>query len=194
MRNLLFIFIISFFSFVLPSYAQDSSVWIPRTPEKKEYSPNKIFKDLPPEIQEDLLEEAETVYKKCQEIAAPGDQLLDCGCISIKFLDKRILDGPDVPREYLVQSLDTKECKSIENIAARLYSFCTQSYYWMSGYEDMCQCAANKGSKNLMKYDIVTPKAVGVQLVQGLQECDENWLMNGFTGKKNKTQNPYQAP
>ena len=139
------------------------------------------------------------VYQKCQETSGSLTQILDCRCISLKFLDKRVLDGPNTPQHLVVQGIDTKDCKSDAGIAGMMYDMCIQNFWFISGYEGMCECATKKATPNVMKYDIATERAVAVQMAEAMQACDPNWLTNGLLNKgtgsgTQQNSNQFQPP
>lgn len=122
----------------LPAQAQDM---IPTEQEKQPLSAAEIFEQLPPEIQEELKAEADTVFRQCEQRTYYA-RLHDCGCIAISFLDQRILQGPNATNFNLWQEIGP-ECINVAGMAGDSYESCTKRFFNQEKYNEFCECYAN---------------------------------------------------
>lgn len=106
-----------------------------------------IFQSLPPDIQDELLAEANQAQKNC---AGHGlfSTYQDCECIKYRILNARLARGPDVSTSRLMNEVAT-ECTNKPAIAGYQYQQCMErTSFGESGapaaqVEKFCQCVAN---------------------------------------------------
>jgi hypothetical protein len=109
------------------------------------------YADLP----EEYIEEAEKFYNECQT----NDNMsryYNCECLASKFLDKRIMAGPEVLNDIIVQSI-THECADAAGAAGQEYQSCLENAPMMPAnipIEEYCTCYANTYAKLYEKYSL----------------------------------------
>ncbi len=78
---------------------------------------------LPPEIQQDLLKEADVIFDYCRTNFTLSN-FYDCSCYALSMLDQRIDKGPDVPYVEITQEGKFQQCVSSPLIAGFAYKRC----------------------------------------------------------------------
>jgi len=139
------LFLSTFYLFAPSVYAQD--LIDPRIPL---YEPQAGTESTAPNEYADVpyhyLEEADKFHDRCQ-----GDERLqnyyDCECLSVKFLDKRIEEGPGRDPNALLLAIDG-ECKEATYLAGATYTGCLRNGVTVlpkgKEMEEFCGCFANE--------------------------------------------------
>ena len=127
---------------ILLSGAANAQYPIP-TPEKQEDSNVSIFEQLPPEIQADIIEEAEVVRVQCER--RTGMSIYnDCECMAAEFLEERARDPLQL--QNILMKKVAKACPNIPGVAGDAYQSCrsTTSNMEYHAAEKYCTCVGNK--------------------------------------------------
>lgn len=122
-----------------------------------------IFDQLPPEIQQDIVDEAEVVRIQCGKRTGMNTYN-DCECAAAKWLEARARD-PMQLRSWLINKV-MKECPNIPGIAGDAYDGCrsTTSRMEYHSAEKYCTCV---GNRTAMLYEQSPPtKISGLQNLQ----------------------------
>ena len=154
------ILIVSLLTIALPAQlgAQGRTSYIPNTntpvsPARKKNTVElaHIFDNLPPEVQEELIDEALAAKSTCEGTGG-GQSRQDCECVSMKFLDARLLAGPEPNKDAIWLALDVTECNTSTMAAGHMYDLCTEVYSRHSAStEQVCECTAREGAKKIGK-------------------------------------------
>lgn len=122
-------------------YAQEEI--ITDVPENLLGIDGEIFQSLSREMQEELLKETEQVSNACLTKTIYR-QLHDCNCLAGKFLDERLLRGPEEDQRKILDDLKST-CPNMENTAAFAYNNCieTNKIGRTRDLEGYCKCFAN---------------------------------------------------
>ncbi len=142
---------------VSTTQAQESAVPLNFAEEEAEVAPleekqteettsitNKIYNQLPPEDQERLINEANTVFEYCSNRQL-FSQFHDCRCVASKFMDERI-QNPDLKKRIIgVADKVASQCPNGPGTAGYGYKQCRKLYKRRMdvGLEDFCTCYAN---------------------------------------------------
>lgn len=105
-----------------------------------------IFDQLPPEIQMDIIEEAETVRIRCgRRTGMPTYH--DCDCMAAEFLEERARD-PLQTQSWLIKKV-ANMCPNVPAVAGQAYSDCRSTTSKMEYHlaEKYCTCVANTTAK-----------------------------------------------
>lgn len=107
----------------------------------------ELFAALPEDIKTEILEEVQTTYNDC----ARNEEYSifhDCECISVKFLDARVLAGPEVPHNRIYQNI-MQECVNDAGVAGFSYDSCASvmKYDRLDDLDKYCSCYANEVAK-----------------------------------------------
>jgi len=115
---------------------------------------NPIFKALPPDIQEEILDEVQSVHDKCMGKGLYS-KLHSCKCIASLFMDKR-LEEPDKPSEFIVSEV-TNSCPNKEETAGYGYTNCIDlnQHSNIKNIDRYCSCVGNE----LARIYALRPKA-----------------------------------
>ena len=150
MRAVIFLFLI-FVS--VSAIAQDESVPskasvledLLNSGSQKEYRPLSdpdLYKDVPI----DYLREAQVFYEECQSDSRLF-QFHDCQCMSVAYLDERLVAGPDRSKNSIILSLQ-RACKDGTYAAGLEYERCMTSgsllFSKNKAPEEYCACFGNR--------------------------------------------------
>lgn len=112
---------------------------IPEIPDPdKGKVPYKSYKDVPDEA----LADAENFFNFCDSQPRYREHY-DCRCMAARYLDERIIAGPDVSRTQIMISLNG-ECINVPGAAGHAYNFCLK--YGQRNYDgsmdpnEYCEC------------------------------------------------------
>lgn len=126
----------------------------PGTPKKDRYQPTPdlthVFASLPPDMQEELLAEMDNAHRICAG-SVSYRIYHDCDCIAVKFLDRRLMKGPEFGFSNLMYEV-SRECVNEVEIAGNEFQRCLMR---MQQYGDkykekslaMCECVGNEYAK-----------------------------------------------
>jgi hypothetical protein len=145
-----------FFSIIITVFiftiALQQTAWaqklIPDAPvAEEEIDATALFAQLPPEIQEEIIDESEMVYKSC-ETSPTKSAYNDCQCLAAAYMDKRTITGPEVPQFRIIAEIKDL-CKNEEGYAGNLFKGCinNMAHYDPIEVEEYCTCFANSGAK-----------------------------------------------
>jgi len=120
-------------------------------PAEPFYTSAGLYAQLPPEIQEELNEEAQKIYTDCS-FSSRYAQFHDCRCLAIQYLDKRIMKGPEATEAALLTAI-AGECVNDAGVAGYYYPQCKAQFSSLitSNIEEFCTCYANQMAKNYAK-------------------------------------------
>lgn len=106
-----------------------------------------VFEQLPRDMQDELLAEMDQIHGICAANKSYS-AYYDCDCIGVKFLDRRLMRGPQIGSTNLMFDV-SKECVNSTSIAGHEFQRCLQRMHYLGDkmkeriYE-MCECASNK--------------------------------------------------
>lgn len=108
---------------------------------------SEIFQSLSPEIQKEVLDEAQSVYDNCKGNYMYS-RLHDCRCLSVFFLDQRLREGPEKYRNLIIDDI-VKVCPNTPELAGLVYGRCTGStrYQKLKNTDEYCSCVANQTAR-----------------------------------------------
>lgn len=122
--------------------------------KKRDLFFDRIFNTLTPDLQDELLDEAQQVYNECSQKMDYRD-FHDCRCISSRFLETRLVQGPDRNRYDLLNEIRS-QCADAPAIAGTSYDMCMNRLALLSPQtrhlrdkeiEDHCKCFARTMAK-----------------------------------------------
>jgi hypothetical protein len=120
----------------------------PQRQQEKEKFPSMqhVFEQLPPDMQQELMDEMETVRTECQQNSVIS-VYQDCDCRAVKFLDARLAAGPEPSTNQLAYQV-SMECPNKPAIAGHEYKSCLQNFKHLindspQDLEKFCKCTAN---------------------------------------------------
>ncbi|HBR70060.1 MAG TPA: hypothetical protein DEA55_11860 [Rhodospirillaceae bacterium] len=99
-------------------------------------------------IPDEYLKEANDFYERCNA-SYDRSTNYDCECLSTKYLDMRIKEGPETPESQIMVRLAT-ECPNVEGAAGHFYSQCVSQAALLPTnmtVEKFCTCVANTFAK-----------------------------------------------
>lgn len=183
----------------LPAYAQEaggallapekSSQILSATPEirlkdNKEVEPDiweKISR-LPPEIQEEILDETAEAELNCKRTPHYFDYY-DCSCFAIQFLKDRYEKGPEeLLYAYNFSNLDLSSCVFKPSIAGEGYKRCLKFVNKTLREEDqkkVCECAALETADAFAAKPRPNVRYVNNLLVSMLSSCQRK-VVGGY--------------
>ena len=168
------LFVVVLALIILPQFAQaqDNRLFLPQAPKEpeKQYSYSEVFNQLPPEIQQQLVDEAMIIEDECSG-RNRYSTFYDCRCMAVKYIDQRIKLGPDANQNQVYESIDNKECRSIEGMAGYTYERCYRHNSMDPKVEEKCTCAANEVAKKMFDVDILSGPVVQRLTVQAFIDC-----------------------
>lgn len=105
---------------------------------------NDLFDSLSPDLQAILLEEMDVVYEECSQTKWYS-VLHDCRCLSVKYLDERLIQGPEFTRTQIMADI-AEQCVNTESIAGNAYQDCLEmnTVTSLKDVESYCECYANE--------------------------------------------------
>lgn len=115
----------------------------------------EIFEVLPRDIQDEIIDEAEQVAQRCanQDV---NSQFYDCECIAARFIDARVLRGPEISAYSLVAELEP-ECVNSAGVAGYAYNQCSgMNAYGAQNAEEVCSCYGNYVAKQFSKTPVAS--------------------------------------
>lgn len=117
---------------------------IPDTETEKAIDPIAIFNELPEDIQQNIITEAQKVESDCR-LDSTYATYHDCRCIADKFLAKRVLSGPAPSTSSLAYQLDL-QCINVKGIKVKAFDQCLHliSHEKRGNKAALCSCFANK--------------------------------------------------
>lgn len=154
--------------------------------QKERPSMQHVFDSLPPDMQEELLQETDHAVRLCNANSIFATYQ-DCECIGVKFLDNRLSQGPG-KHTYTVLNQVAKECVNQPAIAGYHYKTCLER---MSTYDpkyavridEMCACTGKEVAKayaqapaNFLRYQ--TKLAVGAQRLCGYDQLMKDFMVD----------------
>jgi hypothetical protein len=156
MKFLLIILVTALTGLTVPASAQeDITIPVPLSspgntllePQRAENNPPVTTLD-PEDIPEEYIIEAEQVHRACL-LNQVTNMFFDCECYSIKFLDKRIEQGPEPPQSHLLVELEGS-CPNPVAVAGYTFENCTEQMFMREIYdnEELCTCVANAVANN----------------------------------------------
>lgn len=112
-----------------------------------------IFPSLPPDIQDAIIAEAETIRNRCMTRSSMPIYH-DCDCIGAKFLEERALD-PEIHQNVIVDKL-LLECPNIPGVAGEAYNGCkrTSGHLEYKTAEAFCHCVGNEAAKSFKAHPV----------------------------------------
>lgn len=116
-------------------------------PEKKKEeiwgTESDVFKALPEDLKEIILDEVQTVYNNCLR-KDMYSKLHDCRCVSIYFLDRRLRDGPHTDRNIMLEKVGAV-CPNPVETAGYIYQECVpMKKLTFKNVDEYCGCVANE--------------------------------------------------
>lgn len=125
-----------------PNQTYDSDKIIPNE--------QKVFDQLPRDIQDEILLEADRVFNNCS-INLIMSKYQDCECMALKYIDARVRVGPDRKYDDVINDV-ARECPNVAGIAGSIYVECFDipDIYVLSDKEqqEFCACYANETANN----------------------------------------------
>lgn len=138
-----------------------------------------VFDSLPPDIQEELLQETDYARDLCNANSIFATYQ-DCDCIAVKFLDNRLSRGPG-KHTYTILNEVATECVNQPAIAGHEYKTClgrmkTYDPKYAVRIEEMCACTGKEVAKayayspgNSLRYQlqltVAAQKKCGYELI-----------------------------
>lgn len=105
-----------------------------------------VFDQLPKDMQDELLKEMDQVHLNCSRNEL-FSAYQDCDCMATKYLDARLLGGPELNMVDLMNDIG-KECPNTPAIAGKMFDECNMlpNVYALTDKEreEFCTCFANK--------------------------------------------------
>ena len=133
---------------------------------------NPVFDRLPPELQQEILEEAETVHQKCSE-RYTFSRFHDCDCVAAKFVDARIEQGPGLGAVYVAQNVAV-QCPNKPGIAGFAWDQCQNVAEHMPyGRDEFCTCFARQYVDEYMERPILKTPWLNTVMTRSLGKCDK---------------------
>lgn len=114
----------------------------PEEKPKREHSAEKVFRQLPPDVQKQILDESHKVNQECKgyELYA---QLHDCDCMGTRYFEERVFN-PEIYPETLKNKL-ASECTNDAGVAGYAYDQCEATMVITiqpDKLEEYCKCYA----------------------------------------------------
>ena len=132
---------------------------------------NPIFDQLPPEIQQEILEEAEMVHGLCSG-RYTYSRFYDCDCVAAKFVDARIERGPGKGPTYLAEEVAI-ECPNQPGIAGFAWDQCQSIAENMPyGRNEYCTCFAKQYVTEYMERPVLKTPWLKSVMSKSLYKCD----------------------
>ncbi|MCB9989786.1 MAG: hypothetical protein H6867_00210 [Rhodospirillales bacterium] len=158
--------------------AQDYNPYIAPEQQAQDMGSKKaddVYNRLPPDIQAELMAEAEFVHNFC-ETQDMFSSLHDCRCVAAKFLDRRILDYNPLVDPLSLADQVAEECPNEAGAAGYGYKQCTGLYGWQMPYglEEFCGCYGRHFAKLYMENPgSYMPKLTGIGSASALKCAKE---------------------
>lgn len=142
--------------------------------DKEEIDFDKLFSELPEDIQVDLATEAEQQYNRCAN-KGTFSKYYDCKCVAEKYLHARIMQGPEKGRQNLLTEV-VLECPYAEGIAGFQYQKCVKRFGMdvVFDLEKFCTCYANSIAKNFAEKPSMHSQYVNFLTNRAMSECGYN--------------------
>lgn len=109
---------------------------------------DEIFKQLPYQVQSQILDETYTVNNECHQYGLYA-QFHDCDCLGSRYFEERVFN-PEDSKDSIVGHI-AGECASLPGVAGYGYDQCLSSMRYVlvaARTGDYCTCFANKLAEN----------------------------------------------
>jgi len=131
--------------------------------EGRDYSASELYDELPSEHQEEITMEAEGVFSGCNANEEYG-QFHDCSCVAKKYMDYRVLQGPE-PQGGIMNEISKpdiiRECVNEAGVAEHFYRSCVINYGdRKSDIEGYCTCFADSMGKAFREQAVVSDQSM----------------------------------
>lgn len=142
----------------------------PVSDEPADPTTNPIFLALPPEMQEEILDEAIGFQVECNRKRTYAT-FHDCECLSLRYLEERLLRGPEASADSIEYHI-AHECTNPASIAGFAYGRCFRLYQTTTRPDDLertCECYANEFAQryaNRPRANNQHQVRIGVQSIQ----------------------------
>jgi hypothetical protein len=159
-----------------------------RDPFAKTPDMQYVFDQLPPDMQNELMDEMEFVNTLCNGTLAYS-KYHNCDCIAVKLLDRRLQDGPERSVNNLLPDV-SKQCVNKPAIAGYHYKLCHDRLRpygekYAVRAEEICTCTANKVAE-LYAYSPATSLRYQISLVvRAQEECGYGGFIKEFNIDQN---------
>lgn len=145
---------------------------------------NHIYKQLPPEDQEKLIEEATHLYNYCEERTTFA-HLHDCRCVAAKAMEVRLNDPESKKTIIAVGDEVADQCPNGPGAAGYAYNQCVSLYTNIMAYglDTFCTCYANAFGRRFIEAPgsyLPYLRKIGVA---ALAECRDQDIPNPFRDK-----------
>lgn len=146
--------------------------------KKKDLFFDRIFNTLTPDLQDELLEEAQQVYGECSQKMDYRD-FHDCRCIASRFLESRLMQGPDRNRYDILNEIRS-QCADAPAIAGTSYEMCMTRLALLSPQtrhlrdkeiETHCKCFARTMARRYTGAPNPDYTYIAIMRANVMQEC-----------------------
>jgi hypothetical protein len=153
------------------AYAQESML-MPVLPnqEKRNYDTEKIFSQLPADMQKEILDEGARVEQECRANYTIS-RMFTCECLAIRHIDERILSGPEMDYYEVANNRNDSECINEPGLASYVFDFCQNRLSHKVNANKVCTCAANNGAKDLASINLRDTKLFRQILSGSIIQC-----------------------
>ncbi len=143
--------------------------------DKGTISTMDLLLSLSPEMQKELLDEAQHAHDSCAQIKLYS-HFHDCECIAATFLDERMKVGMEMPYENVVSRINS-QCVNAPGIAGHSYDVCYDVSVLKAisdkRLDEMCRCFAKRITDLYVKDPV--PKSTYIHYMhrEALEYCRE---------------------
>ena len=156
-----------------PSQAADAlTAAVPAKTDYSKLAKNPLFAQLPPNIQEEIIAEAQSMYDMCST-RGNYSNYNDCDCIAIEFINARV-NEPDTPYGNLLTKVSPK-CPNIPGMAGMAYKSCQTIISSGPKKEAYCNCFANAVANRYAKTPVAHIAAYKIFTKESYSECDKKF-------------------
>lgn len=100
-----------------------------------------ILGQLPPDIYEDVMEEAKRAEDEC-ELDFRQVNLFNCSCVGMMIAGKRLEEGPDTNYYFILRGTDFTLCMEDYRIAGHAYQRCNLLEPDTANRAEICTCSS----------------------------------------------------
>jgi len=142
------------------------------------YLNDPLFNALHPDIQDEIIAEAESIYNDCSR-KLTYSYYHDCGCLAGRFVEERLKQGPD-QHTYSLRSTISRDCANQPGIAGHSFNLCMNSLGLLSPssrnlrepeLEEHCTCFARTMATRYARAPNPHYKYIARLRTQSMQAC-----------------------
>ncbi len=170
-----------------PQNVSEKERAIPPPDKKNPGAPGSLFSDvfyaLPPDLQQEILDETELVHSDCTK-KLDYAKFHDCGCIAATFMDERLKRGPDA-HQYIILNEIGNGCVDEPGVAGASYDLCINQMVYISpatrGFREaelkpFCECFARTMAARYAKSPFASYEYIGEMRGEVMMECRRSFL------------------